>query len=447
MYGPDPTDPTGATLMWEPIGTAPSAVTISENERRNAADAPPANPQVGDVFINRADDDLAWVYGPEPSDPTGVARVWEPIGTAAATVTVSTTAGETPQANPPANAEINDLFVNRADGGLDLGVRRRTERPDRPHPTIWEPVAPDASTVTITDVAGQTPAANPPVDPNDGDAFVNRADGGLTWLYGEDPANAGQFIWTPVGVPDRDRHHQHDRRRSPDRSRPGEPARQRRVHQPGGRHLVHLRRGPRQRRPVPVGTAPASADDRHRPDHARPRRRPSPILARPLSRAYPVDPLVGDIVVSRPDNESWIFAEDPNTPGDFLWERLSEQPRVTIVDNPGTVPLLANPGAIPPVAAWPVDPMQGDTFVNRADSTAWIFGEEPGAPGQMLWEPIGGAPDPVVTIVLNPGDNPGANPPLEPPNVGDIYVNRSDAAVWVYAENPLAVGHAPSGSR
>jgi hypothetical protein len=63
-------------------------------------------------------------------------------------------------------------------------------------------------------------------------------------------------------------------------------------------------------------------------------------------------------------------------------------PTVTIAVAAGVAPVLANPNAVPAVVASPVNPKSGDVFINRTDGKMWVYAPDPGNPGAFVWETV-----------------------------------------------------------
>jgi hypothetical protein len=95
-----------------------------------------STPRTGDVFVNNADN-LHWVYN---------GTTWVPLGAPGPTVTVNTTAGQTPTSNPPANPRQGDVFVNRPDGRSWIY-----------NGTVWEPLVGPHKYVARVNLVANTP--------------------------------------------------------------------------------------------------------------------------------------------------------------------------------------------------------------------------------------------------------------------------------------------------
>ena len=304
-----------------------------------------------------------------------------------------------PRRSRPARSRV---VQDPSTGDLSLAVGRNAAPDPRRCPARRSPVCPIPAT-----------PANPP-SPGIGAHFLNLVDN-LGWIYGVDPAT-GTPGWIPLPMPPSPPSRSPRPLATPGHVAPGEPDRRRPVHQPGRQlgwvyavdpitlALMVWEPLPGQLAATVTITDVAGATP----------------ATTPLAQEE-----VGDIVVNRTDNTVWAFGPDPVT-GLDVWEPLTPSAMVvTITAVTGETP-ATNP---------PADRTHGDIYVNRADNALWVFGPDPITPGQDVWEPLTPAAT-TVTVTTTAGNNPGANPPTGAPNVGDVYINRTDSAVWMWAPDP-----------
>ena len=136
--------------------------------------------------------------------------------------------------------------------------------------------------------------------------------------------------------------------------------------------------------------------------------------------ATPLPPAIsGNIFINNADNAVWVH-------DGAVWQRIpSGLPTVTVSNSPGVVPV--NPSATQSLHSFPASyvPAAGDLFINTNDEDHYVYD---GTAWHLLTSP------PVqIAISRTAGDNPALQPPSWTPRVGDLYINDTDDAVWVWA--------------
>ena len=136
--------------------------------------------------------------------------------------------------------------------------------------------------------------------------------------------------------------------------------------------------------------------------------------------ATPLPPAIsGNIFINNADNAVWVH-------DGAVWQRIpSGLPTVTVSNSPGVVPV--NPSATQSLHSFPASyvPAAGDLFINTNDEDHYVYD---GTAWHLLTSP------PVqIAISRTAGDNPALQPPSWTPRIGDLYINDTDDAVWVWA--------------
>ena len=330
-------------INWTAL-TMSTQVTTTNTIGETPTTNPPTRPQTGDVFWNAADL-LLWIYGDDPLNPG--TNAWVPVSSAP-TVTTTDTTGETPAtiATPPVNPKDGDSFVNTTDGKLWIwGLD-----PAGVGGKMWVEASQKSVVVTVAKTAGDNPGANPPAQtPRIGDWYINSVDA-TNWVYavGGGGTTAPAAGWQPAT-----------------------PA--------TGNVFVTDSAGS-----VPILSIPAVAGEA--------------LWTPPAGTTL----TVGDRFVNRTDHTQWVWAPDPNNPTNNIWIPLPANNTATISARTGRVPGPAGPGQTTYTFTTP--PKIGDIFINRPDQEAWVYAANPSGAGNV-WEPLPDRPTVMWTSA------PGAVPP------------------------------------
>jgi hypothetical protein len=213
---------TGHTVFTTDVaGTAPTSTT-------------PLVVTVGDVYVNTVDK-RSWIYGPDPTDLTGITMAWIPVHQpTGGTVTITPTAKVVP--GTPAAGEtaytpalvpvVGDVFINRIDGITWI----RALDPVTAAP-VWEPLsakavvtrsaiiyvgtAPFNAAAVAGPLWGMDPDTQPSpalLEPAGGDIYISTRAGDIAVLAGPPPSPTtfttgkvqhvyvGAGAFNPVGV-------------------------------------------------------------------------------------------------------------------------------------------------------------------------------------------------------------------------------------------------------
>ena len=303
----------------------------------------------GSIFNNVTDQKL-WIYADDPTNPGTL--VWQPNPSAEANhVTLLTTSGQTPTPVPPiaagtATPAVGDLAYNTVDE--DLWVWALTPGTQNYN---WQPLRSTSGLVFISDTAGDVPA-NPAAGQTvfdftayiaahhpghvlqEGDRFINRADG-ESWVYVQDPNNAGQFMWVMV---------------------------------PADNH---------------AWVSHTTSED-------------------PAAYTFQPAPRIGDVFYNDADNKLWVRAMDPTTSQED-WHQVSLSATFSTNASGDDPTSLSSAAVIRP----------GDHFVNTADGLTWLAVDDPANTGTTIWQEVGTRPD--VTVSILPGDTPTSLHTYGPP--------------------------------
>jgi hypothetical protein len=395
---PNPAAP--ATAIWEEMTQTPNSVTVSNTAgvTPQTFATPPLTPVEGDVFINAADR-LTWFR-----DGT----TWVPLPSARLPhVTVSDTAGVLPGTYTPAlTPEIQDIFVNVTDRLSWIYA----EDPANAGTLIWAPLGAHIST-WATDTPQRTPTTHTfPRAVTEGDVFVNVVDD-LTWIYVEDPANPGAHIWHMIQHPDR-AIVSVTPGETPLTARGGAP-----VFTPLANWNIVATAPIAGQMSVGGGSLQVSAIDNGGTDR-------SAVLNAVA---------VGNVlhVGSATDFYSLTVTGSAVNSGVYTFTGTLSISLGTGVAPAGSTPLRI--GVHPPLT-----PDIGDVFINRPDHLAWVYADQNGA---QVWEPIT-TPGPVITVSDTDGDEPNTFAFTATPRVGDVFHNETDEQTWIYAPDPGGAGDA-----
>ena len=297
------------------------------------------SPINGDMFVNTTDH-RHWVRMPDPSTPA--ASLWVELTTPLPTVTTSTTAGETPTTNPPANPQERDWFVNLTDGLAWLAI----DDPANAGTPLWQQISTLPPVVTSFTAGAGASVPAPDDDPNThvftdpprpGDIYVvHNADGrSQTWI-----AIPGFGSYQPVFW-------QHTASLPPQYT----------LSQTSGE----------------TPTAPGTA-------------------------TLPTQTDAGDIFINHADSTMWVAV--PDAAGTAIeWQLVGSASEQFIVSQTsGETPIL------PGTATMPATTNRGDVFVNHSDGLVWLAVPVFNTGNAIEWQPLNQAPD--VTVSTTPGENP-----------------------------------------
>ena len=330
----------GSEWVWIQMSQEPQAYTTTDV----TGDTPATwvfgtSPINGDMFVNTADH-RHWVRMPDPHTPA--TSLWVELTTPLPTVTTSTTAGETPTTNPPANPQERDWFVNLTDGLAWLAI----DDPANAGTPLWQQISTLPPVVTSFTAGAGASVPAPDDDPNThvftdpprpGDIYVvHNADGrSQTWI-----AIPGFGSYQPVFW-------QHTASLPPQYT----------LSQTSGE----------------TPTAPGTA-------------------------TMPTQTDAGDIFINHADSTMWVAV--PDAAGTAIeWQLVgAAADRFIVSQTSGETPIL------PGTATMPTTTKRGDVFVNHADGLVWLAVPIRSTGTAIEWQPLNSIPD--VTVSTTPGENP-----------------------------------------
>lgn len=190
---------------WMPVSTPLPQVYIAETGGAAPATGAaalggpvPGAPVEGSVFYNTADQSW-WIYGPDrtPGAAAG-ALAWQPMPAGVQPIT---------RTGDGTNGLAGHVYYTYVVGPADIDATQGTGNVGTDPHVGWVDAGEVPGHGVTTSTTGGTVPANPgngetlfawPAGyaPKVGDVFRNEADG-KRWIYGPDPANAGQNAWLP----------------------------------------------------------------------------------------------------------------------------------------------------------------------------------------------------------------------------------------------------------
>ena len=194
------------TAGWTDASTA-ATVTVNNVTGKTPTTNPPANPNVGDVFVNTADRSEYIYVALDPDKlPTPGPNWVQAAGDVPLVVSLSNSTGQNPTTNPPTlPPNVGDWWINEVDGTMWLYAIGGGAAV--PPATGWQPMTPSSGNVYISDVASVVPSTPGTGETlftfplgtrlSEGDRFGNRVDHG-NYVYAPDPAKANAFVWVKL---------------------------------------------------------------------------------------------------------------------------------------------------------------------------------------------------------------------------------------------------------